>query len=392
MAKADDLHFETRAVHTGVSKDETYASVTTPIYPTSNFRFDKVGQTRGGFDYTRSGNPTRRAAEENIASLEGGFAAHCTATGMAAVTAVLALLKAGDHVITGHDIYGGTYRLMASVIANFGIDFSFVDMTDPANVQAALKSNTKMIWVETPSNPILRIFDIAAIAGIARKAGAISVVDNTFLSPYFQRPLEFGIDIVVHSTTKYINGHSDVIGGAVVCSTEQLSQEVFFRVNALGLGEAPFDAWLVLRGVKTLALRMEAHQRNAFGLAEFLESRDEVTQVYYPGLKNHPQHELAKKQMKGFGGMLSFELDLNKVDLDTFFDNLKLYSLAESLGGVESLIEPPYNMSHLSMPEDARKAAGISPGTIRVSLGIEATEDLIADMGRALDAGRKARR
>ena len=389
MSETKNLHFSTRAVHAGVAKDESFNSVTTPIYPSSTFRFDKVGVTRGGFDYTRTGNPTRRAAEENIASLEGGVSGHCTATGMAACAAVLHLLKSGDHVITGHDIYGGTYRLMSTLFSGLGVEFSFVDMTRVENVRAAVRSNTKMIWVETPSNPILRIVDLKAVADIARSIGAISVADNTFLSPYFQRPIELGIDIVLHSTTKYINGHSDVVGGAIVCVDAALGQEVGFRVNALGLGEAPFDAWLVLRGVKTLGLRMERHQENAFRVAEYLAGRPEVKEVYYPGLENHPQHQLAKTQMYGFGGMVSFEMDLDQVDYEPFFSNLKLYSLAESLGGVESLIEPPWFMSHVSMPEDARRGAGITPGTVRISLGIEDPDDLVADLAQGFAVGRK---
>lgn len=384
-----DLGFNTRAVHQGVAKDEDYNSVTTPIYPTSTFRFDKVGNTRGGYDYTRVGNPTRTAAEENIAALEGGTHAFCTASGMAACTAALHLLKSGDHIIAGHDIYGGTYRLMHNVFSNLGMEFSFVDMGDPSNVRSALRPNTKMIWIETPSNPILRLVDLKAVAEIAQEAGVISLVDNTFLSPYFQRPFEWGIDLVLHSTTKYINGHSDLIGGALVCKDSKLAEEILFRINALGLGEAPFDSWLVLRGAKTLGLRMEKHQENAMKISHFLKGRPEVRKVYYPGLEEHPQYDLAKRQMYGFGGMLSFDADPGKLDLDRFFAALTLYSLAESLGGVESLVEPPWYMSHASMPEEARIRAGIGPETVRVSAGIEDADDLVKDLEAAFEAGSR---
>jgi O-succinylhomoserine (thiol)-lyase len=379
------MDIRTQSVHTGVYKDKSYNSVITPIYPTSTFYFDELGKNKG-YDYTRSGNPTRAALEENIAMLEGGTGCSVTATGMAAVTAVLFHLRPGDHIVTGDDIYGGTYRLFDAVLSPMGYEFSFVNMRDLAAVKAAVKPNTKMVWIETPSNPLLNIVDIAAITAIGHSAGAISVVDNTFLSPYFQKPLELGADIVIHSTTKYINGHSDVVGGAIIYGRKDLEERGRYLVNALGVSQSPYDAWLVLRGVKTLSYRMEAHQANAQKLAEFLEAHAYVKKVYYPGLASHPQQELIRKQMKGNGGMLSFEVESSKVDINTFFKRLKFFALAESLGGVESLIEHPWLMSHASMGEKGLKASGITQETIRVSVGIEGADDLIADLDAALKA------
>lgn len=375
----------TASVHKGVYKDKTYNSVTTPIYPTSTFYFDAIGKNKG-YDYTRSGNPTRAALEENIAELEGGIGCSATCTGMAAITATLFLLESGDHVICGDDIYGGTYRVFARAFTKMGIKFTFLNMRDLDAVRKAVTNKTKMIWIETPSNPLLNIIDIAGVVAIAKKHKLITVCDNTFLSPYFQKPFEFGVDIVLHSTTKYINGHSDVVGGAIVYKDEPTKEKIRFMVNALGVSEAPFDAWLVLRGVKTLAHRMEAHQENAMAIAQFLEKHKTVKKVYYPGLKSHPQQALIKKQMKGFGGMLAFELDTKKVTLDKFFSKLKYFSLAESLGGVESLAETPWFMSHVSMGEEGLKASGITKETVRVSVGIEDKEDLIADLDQALKA------
>ena len=373
----------TKLVHEGIYKDKSYNSVTTPIYPTSTFYFDALGKNKG-YDYTRSGNPTRTALEENIAALEGGVGCSATSTGMSAITAVLFLLQPGDHVVTGDDIYGGTYRLFAKVFANMGIEISFINMRDLKLVERSVKKNTKMIWIETPSNPLLNIVDLKGVIGIAKKKKLISVVDNTFLSPYFQQPFKFGADIVVHSTTKYINGHSDVVGGAIIYGNKPLEEKVRFFVNALGVSESPFDAWLVLRGVKTLAARMELHQENALAVAQFLAKHSSVKKVYYPGLKSHPQYDLIKKQMTGFGGMLSFELDTKKISCDKLFTRLKYFCLAESLGGVESLIEHPWLMSHASMGEAGLKASGITKETIRVSLGIEDKDDLIDDLKKAL--------
>jgi O-succinylhomoserine (thiol)-lyase len=378
------MQFETRCVHVGVDKDSAYLSATTPIYPTSTFRWDDL-ETNRGFDYTRSGNPTRQALEENLAALEGGIDCKATATGMAAITACMHLFQAGDHLITGHDIYGGTYRLFHDVYSKLGIEFSFVDMSDPANVSAALRPETKGIWIETPSNPLLNIVDIAAITAIAAEAGAITIADNTFMSPYLQRPFEHGVDIVMHSTTKYLNGHSDVVGGCVVTRHEEHSERIAYIVNALGIPCSPFDAWLVLRGVKTLAPRMQAHQRAAAAVAEFLESHPLVDRVYYPGLPSHPHHELAKKQQDGFGAMVSLDVKGDRSDAERLMYGTKLFQLAESLGGIESLVAYPDTMSHASISEEARRAAGISERTIRLSVGIENPDDLVADLKAALE-------
>ena len=377
------MDIRTKSVYVGVDKDKAYNSVITPIYPTSTFRFDALGKNKG-YDYTRSGNPTRKALEENIAALEGGVGASATATGMAAITAVLFLLKPGDHVVTGDDIYGGSYRVFQYVFTNMGISFSYINMMDMSAVKKAIKKNTKMIWIETPSNPLLHIVDMEAVIKIARQKKILTVVDNTFLSPYFQKPFKFGADIIVHSTTKYLNGHSDVVGGAVVYDDKAVEEKMRYLVNALGVSQAPFDSWLVLRGIKTLAYRMEAHQANAMAIARFLEKHPFVKKIYYPGLKSHPQQALIKKQMKGFGGMLAFELNTKKVSLNKFFSKMKLFSLAESLGGVESLIEHPWFMSHASMGEKALTAAGITKETIRISAGIEGADDLIAELKNAL--------
>ena len=379
-----EQRFETRCVHTGVDVDSAYNSATTPIYPTSTFRWDDVNTNRG-FDYTRSGNPTRKALEDNIASLEGGVDCRATSTGMSAIATTMHMFKPGDHIIAGHDIYGGTYRLFADVYGSRGIDFSFVNMGDIENVKNAVRPETKCIWIETPSNPLLNLVDIAAVTEVAKSAGAISIADNTFMSPYLQRPLELGVDIVIHSTTKYLNGHSDVVGGCVVSKTEAHAEEVAYYVNALGLGCSPFDAWLVLRGIKTLGPRMEAHQRGAMALAQFLDSHANVDRVYYPGLESHPHHELAKKQQDGFGGMLSFDIKGDRAAAEAVMHKTHLFQLAESLGGVESLIEYPELMSHASMTLEARREAGISERTIRVSVGIENSDDLIEDMKAALE-------
>ena len=377
------MKIRTQAVHTGVSIDKTFNSVITPIYPSSTFYFDEIGKNKG-YDYTRSGNPTRAALEANIAALEGGINCSATATGMAAVTAAMFFLKSGDHVITGDDIYGGTYRLFNSVFKPMGYDFTFINMRDPKALKAAVKKNTKLIWIETPSNPLLNIVDMEAVIEMGHKINALSVVDNTFLSPYFQKPFEFGADMVVHSTTKYINGHSDVVGGAIIYGRQELQERGRFLVNALGIAQSPYDAWMVLRGVKTLIPRMEAHQANAMKIAHFLEGHKNVKRVYYPGLQSHPQPDLIKKQMKGFGAMLAFELNTQKVPINRFFKKLKYFALAESLGGVESLVESPWFMSHASMGEAGLKASGITKETVRVSVGIEDAEDLMADLDQAL--------
>ncbi len=379
------MQFETKCVHVGVDKDSNYNSCITPIYPSSTFRWVDV-QTNKGFDYTRSGNPTRRALEESIAALEGGVDCRATCTGMSAITCVMHLFKPGDHIIAGNDIYGGSYRIFTNVFSHLGITFSLVNMRDVAAVRNALTPQTKCLWIETPSNPLLNIVDIAAMTSVAREAGAITIADNTFLSPYLQRPFEFGVDIVVHSTTKYLNGHSDVVGGAVVSREQALAERVGYLHNALGLGCSPFDAWLVLRGIKTLGPRMEAHQRGAMALAKMLAEHSKVKRVYYPGLPTHPEHELAKRQQKGFGAMLSFDVKGGRAQAEQILTGTRYFQLAESLGGVESLMEYPETMSHASMTADARREAGISERTIRVSVGIENPDDLIADLKAAIDA------
>ncbi len=383
-----NLRFETRCVHVGVDKDDTFNSCITPIYPTSTFRWDGIGKTRG-FDYTRSGNPTRTALEQNLAALEGGIDCRATATGMAAITAVLHLFQPGDQIIAGHDIYGGTYRLFADVFSKMGLRFSFVNMQDPGAVAAALCPQTKCIWIETPSNPLLNLVDIVAVVAQARTAGVLTIADNTFMSPYCQRPFELGVDVIVHSTTKYLNGHSDVVGGAVITRTPEYAERVGYIVNALGLACSPFDAWLVLRGVKTLGPRMEAHQRGAMALARMLHEHPQVQRVYYPGLPDHPQHALARRQMSGFGGMLSFDVRGGRAAAERVMTRAQLFSMAESLGGVESLMEHPDTMSHASMTESARRAAGISESTLRVSVGIEHPDDLAADLNQALASCRE---
>lgn len=384
MSSSDSSrHFQTRCVHTGVEKDGTFNSCTTPIYTSSTFYWDNL-TTHRGFDYTRSGNPTRRALEENIASLEGGIDCRATATGMSAVHSAMYLFKPGDHIITGHDIYGGTFRLFYSILTEQGLTFSFVDMQNLDNIRQAIKPNTKGIWIETPSNPLLRVVDIAGIAAIAKQAGLTTIADNTFLSPYLQRPFELGVDVVVHSTTKYLNGHSDVVGGAVVTRDKERADRISYIVNALGQGCSPFDAWLVLRGIKTLGPRMEAHQKGAMALAQYLDKHPKVERVYFPGLETHPQHALAKAQQKGFGAMMSFDIKGGRPEAERVLNNLQLFLLAESLGGVESLVEYPETMSHASMTLEARRAAGITEKTIRVSVGIEHPDDLIAGMAHAL--------
>jgi len=378
------MHFETRCVHTGVDKDSAFLSATTPIYPTSTFRWDDLNKNRG-FDYTRSGNPTRRALEENLTALEGGIDCRATCTGMAAITATMHLFQPGDHIIAGHDIYGGTYRLFDSVFRQMGLNFSFVKMGDPENIRRAATPKTRCVWIETPSNPLLNLVDIAAVCQVARDIGAITIADNTFLSPYLQRPFEFGVDVVVHSTTKYLNGHSDVVGGCIITRHQEQAERIGYVVNALGVACSPFDAWLVLRGVKTLGPRMEAHQRGAMALARFLSEHSRIEKVYYPGLETHPHHALAKKQQRGFGAMLSVDLKGGRPAVEKVLAKLKLFQLAESLGGVESLIEYPDTMSHASMDEPARREAGISDKTLRISVGIEHPEDLVADFRAALD-------
>lgn len=377
------MRLQTKTVHTGVDKDSAFNSVITPIYPSSTFRFEDVGKTKG-YDYSRTANPTRKALEENIAALEGGIVASAVATGMAAITLVLHFFKSGDHILCTHDCYGGTERLLRTYRELFGFEVSYVNMSDLHAVRAAVQANTKALWIETPSNPLLNIIDICKLSDIAHENDASSIVDNTFLSPYNQRPFELGADFIVHSTTKYLNGHSDVVGGAVVVKHPQHAERLQFLTNALGQGASPFDCWLVLRGIKTLGPRMKEHERNARLVAEFLDQHPSVARVYYPGLPTHPGHDLAKRQQFGYGGMVSFEVDGGLHEVHQVLRRVKIFAVAESLGGVESLISHSVSMTHASMNPELRAKAGINERVLRLSVGIEDPEDLIADLDQAL--------
>jgi O-succinylhomoserine (thiol)-lyase len=378
------MKFQTKAVHVGVHKDQQYNSVITPIYPTSTFYWNDL-ESNSGYDYTRSANPTRDALNENLAALEGGAGCVTTSTGMSAVHCAMSLFGPGDHLVVPADVYGGTFRLFDRFLSEKGIAFTFVDMTDSDAIKAAVQTSTRGIWIETPSNPMMKVIDLAAVVAIAQAQNAITICDNTFLSPYLQRPLEFGVDIVMHSTTKYINGHSDVVGGAVISKDPKVAERIAWICNCLGLSCSPFDAWLVLRGLKTLSCRMEAQQKSAGVIAEFLEQHPLIERVYYPGLQSHPQHELAKRQQHGFGAMLSFDVKDGRPVAERVCLNSKLFDVAESLGGIESLISFPMTMSHASMSPEGRQRAGISEKTVRVSVGLEHVDDLIADLKQALE-------
>lgn len=380
------MQFETRAIHDGQASDSRTGSVTVPVYQTSTFEQDGIGKPRG-FEYSRSGNPTRQALEEAIASLESGKYGLAFASGVASETAVLQLLKPGDHIVAGNDIYGGTYRLFEKVFKPWGIQTSYADVTSVAAFEKAITDKTRIIWVETPTNPLLKIADLKALAALARARGIWLVVDNTFASPYFQRPLELGAHIVVHSTTKYLGGHSDVIGGAVITSDEKIYQQIKFYQNAAGAVPGPWDCWLILRGLKTLAVRMREHGKNALHLARVLERHPAVEAVIYPGLPSHSEHELAKKQMSGFGGMISLELKGGFEAVEKFVSRLKIFALAESLGGVESLVCYPPKMTHSSFSPSERRARGIGDNFLRLSVGIEHVDDLEADLVGALKGG-----
>ncbi|HUU64248.1 MAG TPA: PLP-dependent aspartate aminotransferase family protein [Dehalococcoidia bacterium] len=379
------MRFETLAIHSGREPDPITGALATPIYQTSTFVFKDVGVTRG-YDYSRTANPTRKALENCIAELEGGKAGFAFATGMAAETTVMHLLKAGDHVISGDDIYGGTYRLFDEVMKDFGLEFTFLRMDDGERIEDAIRPNTRMIWIETPSNPLLNIVDIEMVVDIARRHNLMTAADNTFLTPYFLRPIEYGVDLVVHSTTKYLNGHCDVVGGAVVTTTDELTDRVQFLLNALGTCASPFDCWLVLRGIKTLPVRMMRHEENAAQVAAYLEKQPKVKKVFYPGLKSHPGHEIAVRQMEGFGSVVSFEIEGGIEAANSFLRSVTIFSLAESLGGVDSLVEHPATMSHASMPEKVRRGVGITDSLIRLSVGLENVDDLIEDLAQALES------
>jgi cystathionine gamma-lyase len=378
------VKFSTRAIHVGQDADPTTGATIVPIYQTSTYTQERVGEHKG-FDYSRTINPTRLALEKQLASLEGARYGSAFASGMAATAAVLNLLSAGDHAVVSDDLYGGTYRLFSLVLARYGLEFSYVDMSDPGAVAAVIKPNTKLFWIETPTNPLLKLVDIRAIAALKR-AGQTLVVDNTFATPYFQQPLALGADVVVHSTTKYIGGHSDVVGGIAITDDKALHDLIKFHQNAVGGVPGPHDAWLTMRGAKTLALRMREHARNAQAVAVFLEGHDEVARVYYPGLPSHPQHALAKRQMSGFGGMVSVLLTGPPERALRFAAALEYFSLAESLGGVESLVCHPARMTHGSIPKEDRERRGVTDGLLRLSVGIEDEDDLIDDLAQALAA------
>ncbi len=384
----DDARIETRAIHAGQEPDPETGALMTPIHANSTYEQDGPGDHRG-FEYSRTGNPTRTDLETNLASLESGSHARCFASGMGAINTVLNLLSAGDHVVAGDDVYGGTHRILTQVYDQYDIETTFVDTTDLDAVRDAVREETALIWIETPTNPLMNVNDIAALSSIAADADALCAVDNTFATPYLQRPLEHGADIVVQSLTKYLGGHSDVIGGALVVDDAELDERLGFYQNSVGATPGPFDCFLVLRGTKTLPVRMDRHCENAAALAEWLDDHEDVDRVYYPGLDSHPQHDLAAEQMDDFGGMLSFEFDGTLEEASTVVRETEVFTLAESLGGVESLIEQPAAMTHAAIPREERLAAGLTDGLIRVSVGIEHIDDLKADLQAAFEVARE---
>lgn len=382
------MKFETKAIHTGEEpnlKEGGSGDVTVPIHLASTFARREVDKPTGGYEYSRSGNPTRHALEKRLAALENARFGLAFSSGLAAETVLcMTLLRSGDHVIAFDDLYGGTKRLFNAIFStHFDIELDYVDARDVDNIKKAIRGNTRLIWLETPTNPLMRLCDLKSIADMAREKGILTVVDNTFMSPYLQRPLELGVDIVVHSTTKYLNGHSDSVGGAIMLSNEELYGRLKFNQNAIGAILSPFDSYMVLRGIKTLAVRMDRHNKNTIEIARYLEKHPKVRKVFYPGLESHPQHELAKRQMTGFGGMISFEINGGLKEARSFLEGLRVFSLAESLGGVESLIEHPAMMTHASIPREEREKVGISDSLIRVSVGIEDADDLIEDLDSA---------
>jgi cystathionine beta-lyase/cystathionine gamma-synthase len=376
------MGFATTAIHSGQEPDPTTGAVTVPIYQTSTYAQEGLGKHKG-YEYARTQNPTRAALERNIAALEGAKFGFAFASGMAAIDATLRLVKAGEHVIVSDNTYGGTFRLFTRILSNYNVEFDFVDTSDAMNVEAAIKPNTKMVFIETPTNPVMIVSDLKGISEVAHRVGARVVCDNTFMSPYLQRPLEFGVDIVVHSTTKYLNGHSDGIGGIVVLNNEEDANWLGFVQNSAGAILSPLDAWLVMRGTKTLALRMEQHDKSGRAVAAFLEEHPKVKRVYYPGSASHPQHELARRQQHGFGGMVAFDVGSLSA-ARTVLESVKLCTLAESLGGVETLISHPATMTHASVDTAKRERLGITDGLVRISVGLEDTDDIIADIDEAL--------
>ena len=383
MKVTKTLGFATRAIHTGQEPDPLTGAVVVPIYPTSTYVQQGIGEHKG-YEYSRVSNPTRTRLEQNLAALEGGAAARVFSSGMAAIHAIVNMLKSGDHLVCGNDLYGGTPRLFNQVMADFGLEFSYVDTTEAENVERAIRKNTRMVYVETPTNPLMRVSDLAAIGAICRRRKVALAVDNTFMSPYFQQPLALGADLVVHSTTKFLNGHSDGLGGVVVCAKQEHAEKLAFLQKATGAILSPFECWLVLRGVKTLAARMEIHDRSGRIVADFLAKHKKVKAVFYPGLANHPQHALAKRQMRGFGSMITFETGSLK-NANKILKQLRVCSLGESLGGVETLISHPATMTHAALGEKGRKAIGITDGMVRISVGIEDVDDILEDLDQALN-------
>ena len=390
MSDDRKLHIDTLAIHAGQSPDPTTGAVMTPVYLTSTYAQASPGVHKG-FEYSRTQNPTRYALQDCLAALEGARHGLAFASGLAATDGVLHLLEAGDHVLASDDVYGGTFRIFDKVFRRHGLSFDYVDMSDARNVERALRPRTRLVWIESPTNPMLKIVDLAEVARIARAHGARTVVDNTFATPYFQRPLEHGIDVVTHSTTKYLNGHSDVLGGASITNDAALAEQLKFFQNAVGAVPAPMDCFLVLRGLKTLHVRMQRHAENALALAHHLERHPQVERVIYPGLPSHPQHALARRQMSGFGGMLAFVIRGGLPAARAFLEAVRIFACAESLGGVESLVEHPAIMTHASVPKETRELLGILDGFIRISVGIEAVSDLVDDLERGFAAARQAR-
>ena len=378
------MKFGTKAIHAGVKPDESTGAIMTPIYQTSTYVQDGVGNHKG-YQPSRTQNPTRHALEKNLAALENGKHGACFGSGLAAIDCVIKMLNPGDEVVSTNDLYGGTFRLFKTIFEKYGIKFHFVGMSDPSEVEAAVNKNTKLIWVETPTNPMINIIDIEAMAKISKSAGAMLCVDNTFATPYLQNPLDLGADIVMHSVTKYIGGHSDVVMGALICKDDAIADEMYRIQNSSGAVTAPMDSFLVLRGIKTLHLRVQRHCENAEKVARFLVSHPKVDKVYWPGLESQPNHAIAKRQMRGFGGMISFDLEGNSIeDAHTIVKNVKVFALAESLGGVESLIGHPATMTHAPIPKEEREKIGISDSLIRLSVGVEDVEDIIEDLSQAL--------
>ncbi len=377
------MKFSTKAIHEGQEPDPTTGAIMTPIFQTSTYAQAGIGEHKG-YEYARTGNPTRTVLEKCLAALENGTYGLAFASGMAAESAILSLLKAGDAIVSCDDLYGGSYRIFERIMRQYNIETSYITAGNIAEYEQAIRPNTKLIWLETPTNPLLRLVDIRAVAEIAHKHHILLVVDNTFSTPYFQRPLDLGADIVLHSTTKYINGHSDVIGGALVMNDETVYEAIKFYQNAAGGVPGPFDAWLTLRGIKTLAVRMRQHEENARSVARFLAEHPRIEKVYYPGLPSHPDHDLAKQQMSGFGGMVSFQFKGNMADVDRVIRCLKVFIFAESLGGVESLVCHPATMTHGSIPKEIRESRGLTDTLLRLSIGIEDIEDILADLDQAL--------